>query len=58
MIELRELTARLASALASWVSRLAIDDATVASATVACPAAASNESEVALLVTPLSASTA
>ena len=58
MIELSELTARLASALASCVSRLAIEDATVASATVACSAAASSESDVALLVTPFSASTA
>lgn len=58
MMELSEFTARLVRALASCVSRFAMDEATVASATVACPAAASSEIEVALLVTPFNASTA
>jgi hypothetical protein len=58
MIEFSELTARLARALASWVSSVATLEATVASATVAVPAAASSDSEVALLVTPLSESMA
>ena len=50
MMVLNAVTALSVSALASCVSRSASVEATVASATLALPAAASNETLVALLV--------
>src|ERR1700722_13976527 len=58
MIVFSAVTALSVNALASCVSRSASVDATVASATLALPAAASSETLVALLVAPLSESIA
>src|ERR1700691_5896627 len=58
MMVFKAVTALSVRALASWVSRSASVDATVASATLALPAAASSEMLVALSVAPLSESMA